>query len=363
MTKINRAFNFSPGPSMLPAPVIKRLQNELLDWNGSGMSVMEISHRSNEFSHVINKSKQLLRELLNIPNNYHILFSHGGASMQFSALPLNLSSPQKIANYIITGQWGLKAEKEARRFSQTKIIANTMNEYRIPTQEELLIDSDASYVHYTPNETILGLEFPYIPDTGNTPLIADVSSNILSKPMEVEKFDVLYACAQKNIGIAGLAVIIVREDLLNQHQAHTPSLLEWQHLSDTNSLSNTMPTFAWYVLLCSLEWLKELGGVSVIEKKNRKNAELLYQCIDQSDFYHSTVSNTAHRSQMNIPFTLKNSELDALFLEQAKQANLTNLKGHASVGGMRASMYNSMPLEGVMTLIEFMQNFVQKYGK
>ena len=358
---MTRVFNFSPGPSMLPEPVIKRAHNELLNWQGSGMSVMEISHRSAAFLEIIEKSKDLLRKLLNIPQNYSILFLHGGASMQFASVPLNLSSPQKNADYIITGQWGLKAYKEAQKFSQTSCIANTMDALSVPEQSDLQLSNNASYVHYTTNETILGTEFHYIPDTGHVPLIADMSSDILSKPIEVEKFGVIYACCQKNIGIAGLAVTIVREDLLNQHQAHTPGLLTWQHLHETNSLSNTAPTFPWYILLCCLEWIESAGGTRVMQKNNQEKADLLYACIDQSTLYNNSVA-SQHRSVMNIPFTLKDENLDSLFLQQSAQAGLTNLKGHAAVGGMRASVYNSMPKEGVLALIKFMQDFAHQHG-
>lgn len=355
-----RVFNFSPGPAMLPAAVIEKVQAELSDWKKCGMSVMEISHRSPAFLNIVEQSKAMLRKLLNIPDNYCILFLHGGASMQCSAIPLNLSSPKKNADYIITGQWGLKAYNEAKRFSKTRIISNTMEQFSTPNTSELAFNDDAAYLHYTDNETILGVEFSHVPEIDNAPLVVDSSSNILSRPIDVEKYGVIYACCQKNIGIAGLAISIVREDLLGHHQAHTPSLLEWQHLHEKNSLPNTMPTFAWYVLLCCLQWIEQSGGVVQMQKNSIQKAKLLYEYIDNSDFYSNPVA-PQYRSKMNVPFTLQKTDLDALFLQQSTQAGLTNLKGHVSVGGMRASIYNSMPEEGVHKLIEFMHTFSRQH--
>lgn len=344
---------------MLPAPVMQKIKMELEDWQGSGMSVMEISHRSQDFLEIVEQSEQLLRRLLHIPDNYHILFSHGGASMQFAAVPLNLSSQTQYADYIITGQWGQKAFQEAAKFSKTRIISDTMATLSLPEPSQLHFNEDAAYVHYTDNETILGLEFPYVPNTGEIPLVVDASSNILSRPMDVKKFGVIYACCQKNLGLSGFAVTIVREDLLGRQQPHTPSLLDWEHLHQTNSLSNTAATFPWYVLVCCLQWIEENGGVTQMEKNNIKKAQLLYDYIDASDFYHNPIKRK-YRSLMNVPFRLSNTELESQFVEQSTQVGLTNLKGHASVGGIRASIYNSMPYEGVQALITFMQDFKQQ---
>lgn len=358
-----RVYNFSAGPAMLPEPVLSRARDEMLEWRGSGMCVAEMSHRGKEFMSIAAQAEADLRELLVVPSNYKVLFLQGGASTQFAAIPMNLLRGAASADYLNTGSWSKKAISEARRYGQVHVAASTEAERftRAPGQDELTLSDDAAYVHYTPNETIEGVEFPYVPDVGDKPLVADMSSTILSRPIDVSRFGLIYAGAQKNIGPAGLVIVIVREDLLGQTLPATPTMLDYKVQADNDSMYNTPPTYAWYLAGLVFEWLKGIGGLQAMGKINARKAELLYKTIDDSGFFKNPVE-PASRSWMNVPFTLANPELDDTFIKEAKAANLTTLKGHRSVGGMRASIYNAMPIEGVEALVGFMQEFERKHG-
>jgi phosphoserine aminotransferase len=352
-----RAFNFSPGPAVLPLEVLQKARDELLDWGGSGMSVMEVSHRSKSFVEAAAEAESDLRELMSIPPNYKVLFMQGGASAQFSLVPLNLSPPNSTVDYINTGHWSQKSMTEAARFCAVHVAGDAGGDYtRVPPQTELLFSGRGAYVHYTPNETISGVEFGYVPKTGLVPLVADMSSSILSRPVEVVKFGLIYAGAQKNIGPAGLTVVIVREDLLGRARADTPHVFDYQAIADNQSMLNTPPTFAWYMAGLVFKWLKALGGVSEMGRRNQAKAAMLYACIDASRLYENSVGADA-RSRMNVTFTLSNPGLDSEFLAAAAAAGLNGLKGHRIVGGMRASLYNAMPIEGVEKLCAFMRDF------
>ncbi|HSZ10414.1 MAG TPA: 3-phosphoserine/phosphohydroxythreonine transaminase [Steroidobacteraceae bacterium] len=357
-----RAFNFSPGPAVLPIEVLEQARDELLDWQGSGASVMEISHRSKAFLEVAAQAEADLRELMSIPKNYRVLFMQGGASAQFSLVPLNLAPPQAAVDYIDTGHWSQKAMAEARRYCAVHIAGDAGGGYsRVPPQDELRFSGGARYVHYTPNETISGVEYGYIPETGGVPLVADMSSSILSRPVEVSRFGLIYAGAQKNIGPSGLTVVIVRDDLIGQARAETPHVFDYKAIADEQSMLNTPPTFAWYMAGLVFKWLKKAGGVRAIGERNRLKAEMLYGAIDASRLYQNSVARDA-RSRMNVTFTLRNPELDAVFLEAAAAAGLQGLKGHRAVGGLRASLYNAMPIEGVEKLTAFMRDFEGRYS-
>lgn len=356
---MSRAFNFSAGPAMLPEAVMRQAQAEMLNWNNTGMSVMEMSHRSKEYMAMAQHAEQTLREIMSIPDNYKVLFTHGGASLQFSAIPLNLTRPGDVVDYIVTGVWSAKAMKEAQRYVNVNVVCE--NHHCIPERSEWRLSPNAKYVHYTPNETIGGIEFLDRPDVGDVPLVADMSSTILSRPIDVSKFGVIYAGAQKNIGPAGLAIVIVREDLIGQAREITPVLMNWQVSADNDSMYNTPPTYAWYLAGLVFDWIKAQGGVEAMAKHNEAKAKKLYAAIDTMSFYANPVA-VSERSWMNVPFTLKDPSLDGLFLEESKQAGLLNLKGHKLVGGMRASIYNAMPEEGVDALINFMQDFAQRHG-
>jgi len=363
-TLMARVFNFSAGPAVLPLPVLNRARDELVDWHGSGMSVMEMSHRGKEFMAIAQKSEADLRELLVIPPEYKVLFLQGGASAQFAMVPMNLLRGKSRADYINTGEWSKKAIKEAAKFCQVNIAASSeaTNFTTIPARDQWQLDPDAAYVHYTPNETIGGVEFHDIPDVGDVPLVADMSSTILSRPVDVRRFGLIYAGAQKNIGPAGLTIVIVREDLLGKPLAGTPSMFDYKINADNDSMYNTPSTYAWYVAGLVFEWLKELGGLRAIAEINQRKAENLYTYIDSSaGFYRNPVTRTC-RSWMNVPFTLLDPALDEAFLKGAKAAGFLQLKGHRSVGGMRASIYNAMPEEGVEALICYMQEFHKKQG-
>jgi len=359
---MSRAFNFSAGPAMLPTAVIERAQAEMADWNGSGMSVMEMSHRGKEYMSIAAQAETDLRALMNIPDNYKVLFLQGGASQQFSAIPLNLMRG-KSADYINTGMWSKKAIGEAKRFGDVRVAASTedTNFTTVPAADALNLDNNAAYVHYTPNETIGGVEFPYIPDTGNSPLIADMSSTILSRPIDVAKFGMIYAGAQKNIGPAGLTIVIIRDDLIGHAKDGTPITLDYKTPAENESMYNTPPTYSWYMAGLVFDWLRQNGGLEAMGQTNQRKAEKLYAAIDGSDFYANPVETSA-RSWMNVPFTLANADLDADFLAGAKNAGLLTLKGHRSVGGMRASIYNAMPEEGIDTLVSFMAEFERTKG-
>lgn len=353
-----RKFNFSAGPAMLPTAVIERAQAEMLDWNGSGMSTMEMSHRGKEYMSIAAKAEADLRDVMAIPDNYKVLFLQGGASSQFAMIPLNLMGDKSSADYINTGMWSKKAISEAKRYITVNIVADTSEGgfTAVPTQAELKLDPNAAYVHYTPNETIGGVEFDYIPDTGDVPLIADMSSTILSRPLDVSKFGMIYAGAQKNIGPAGLTIVIIRDDLLGKASANCPTMFNYAVHADNDSMYNTPATYSWYMAGLVFEWIKEQGGLEAMAEVSKRKADKLYAAIDASDFYGSPVAINA-RSWMNVPFTLADAELDAAFLAGASARGLITLKGHRSVGGMRASIYNAMPEEGVDALVAFMREF------
>jgi phosphoserine aminotransferase len=351
-------YNFSAGPAAIPKAVLKKAKNELLDFRESGMSVMEISHRSKEFSEVLEKAEANLRTLMNIPENYRVLFLQGGASSQFAMVPMNLFNRSKKADYINTGQWSKKAIAEAKRYGIVRVVASSDDKVfnYIPEINNSMFDSEADYVHITTNNTIYGTTFPEIPDTGNVPLVADMSSNILGQEYDVRKFGLIYAGAQKNIGPAGLTVVIIREDLAGKAMESTPTMFNYQIHIDNGSRYNTPPSFAVYVAGLVFEWLINLGGVNVIEKINREKAAVLYEFLDNSKLFKATV-NGKFRSIMNVPFILPSDELNDKFIKEATQHGLKTLKGHRTVGGMRASIYNAMPREGVVALVEFMKKF------
>jgi phosphoserine aminotransferase len=355
---VKTVYNFSAGPAVLPKPVLEKVQQEMLDYDGTGMSVMELSHRSAPFQQIIEGAEALLRELLSIPENYHVLFMQGGASLQFSMIPLNLLGPGQTAEYILTGSWSEKAVKEADKVGEVR-THKVENQTAIPSYSAKDFSGNARYVHITSNNTIEGTRFNGYPDTGEIPLIADMSSHILSEKLDVSKFGLIYAGAQKNLGPSGVTVAIIRKDLVGNAPDHCPVLLNYETYVKHGSLFNTPPTFAIYVLKLVLEWVKENGGVEGMEARNQEKAELLYSYIDQSGLFHNPVREE-NRSLMNIPFTANNDEINARFLKEAKEAGFEFLKGHRSVGGMRASIYNAMPSEGVKELVEFMKNFEKK---
>jgi phosphoserine aminotransferase len=360
---MSRVFNFSAGPAMLPEAVLRQAETELLDWQGAGMSVMEMSHRGKEFMSIAEQAEADLRTLLGVPDNYKVLFLQGGASSQFSMVPMNLTRDNKKVDYINTGSWSKKAIAEAKRFADVNIAATTeeVKFTTTPTQSELNLSGDAAYVHYTPNETIQGVEFPYVPETGDVPLIADFSSTILSRPIDVSKYGIIYAGAQKNIGPAGLTLAIVREDLIGNAIDGTPVMFQYATHSESGSMYNTPPTYGWYLAGLVFKWLLDMGGLTAMAEINQRKSQALYDVIDGSDFYANPVA-VESRSWMNVPFTLADADLDAKFLEGASAAGLKTLKGHRSVGGMRASIYNAMPEAGIKTLIDFMQEFERVNG-
>lgn len=355
---MTRKYNFSAGPAALPEEVLQQAQAELLDWHGQGLSIMEMSHRSAEYVEVATQAEQDLRDLMGIPSNYRVLFLQGGATAQFAMVPMNLLRGAEKVDYIDTGIWSGKAIKEARRYAQVNVAASTADSHytSVPRQDDLTLTPGAAYLHYTTNETIGGVEFDYIPDSGDVPLVADMSSDILSVPVDVSRFGLIYAGAQKNIGPAGLTVVIVREDLIGQTLPGTPSMYDYKIHADAGSMSNTPPTFGWYLAGLVFQWLKRQGGVEAMAERNRRKAAKLYAAIDNSDFYANPVA-VNNRSIMNVPFTLADTSLEKRFLELAEAEGLLNLKGHRSVGGMRASIYNAVPEAAVDALIDFMQRF------
>jgi len=360
---MSRVFNFSAGPAMVPEAVLNQAKEEMLDWQGSGMSVMEMSHRGKEFMSIAEQAEADLRTIMEIPNNYKVLFLQGGASSQFAMVPLNLLGDNTTADYINTGAWSKKAISEGKRYCDVNIAATTEsnNFSSAPSQSELKLNSNAAYVHYTPNETIGGVEFSYIPDTGNVPLVADMSSTIISRPVDVSKYGVIYAGSQKNIGPAGLAVVIIREDLLGKATSSVPAMFNYQTHSEADSMYNTPPTYTWYFAGLVFAWIKNNGGLNAMAEVNKRKADKLYAAIDKSDFYANPVEVNS-RSWMNVPFTLANADLDSVFLSEAKDAGLVTLKGHRSVGGMRASIYNAMPEAGIDALVNFMADFEKRNG-
>ncbi len=358
-----RVYNFSAGPAALPLEVLEKARDEMIDHKGSGMSVMEMSHRGKEFVDIFDRAEAGLRDLMQIPNNYKVLFLQGGASSQFAMIPLNLLKGKTEADYIHTGMWSKKAIAEAKRYCtvNTAFSSEDVNFNRVPKANELQLNPDAAYCHMTSNNTIFGTEFHYIPDTGDVPLVTDASSNILSRPVDVSSFGLIYAGAQKNIGPSGLTIVIIREDLVGSAADFTPTMFNYETHVKGNSMFNTPPTYAIYIAGLVFEWIKKKGGIVALEKINIRKAKKLYSCIDNSAFYDCPTESSS-RSRMNVPFTLSNSELDGVFLEEAKAAGLVTLKGHRSVGGMRASIYNAMPEEGIDALIGFMEEFEQKHG-
>lgn len=360
---MSRKYNFCAGPSALPEAVLLQAQQEMLDWRERGLSIMEMSHRSSEIMGIAAEAENDLRDLLHIPENYKVLFLQGGASLQFSAIPLNLLPVDGKVDYLITGQWSKKAFEEAARLGEAHVVASSKesNFSTIPAMENWKKNKSAAYFHYTPNETIGGVEFHWVPDIGDVPLVADMSSTILSRPIDVSKFGVIYAGAQKNIGPAGLALVIVREDLLGRSRADIPKMLDWKTAADNESMYNTPPTYSWYLAGLVFKWLKAQGGVEGIAAVNQRKAEKLYSYIDNSSFYKNPVEMQS-RSWMNVPFTLPDEALDKPFLKEAEAAGLLNLKGHRSVGGMRASLYNAVTEDAVDALVSHMHSFVQRHG-
>jgi phosphoserine aminotransferase len=361
---MKRVFNFSAGPAMLPQEVLEQAQAEMLDWNGSGMSVMEMSHRGKEYMSIAAQAEADLREIMGIPASYKVLFLQGGASSQFAMIPQNLLRGKGTADYVDTGDWSAKAIKEAKRYGNVNVVASTKadNYTSVPAFNTWTCDANAAYLHYTPNETIRGVEFAWIPETGDVPLVADMSSTILSRPLDVSKFGLIYAGAQKNIGPAGLTIVIVREDLIGETLPGTPTMFDYKIHADNESMYNTPATYSWYLSGLVFQWIKKQGGLAGMAAINERKAQKLYAAIAASNgFYNSPVAADC-RSWMNVPFTLANAELDKPFLAEAGKVGLTTLKGHRSVGGMRASIYNAMPEAGVDTLVSFMQAFAQKNG-
>ena len=360
---MTRAYNFSAGPAMLPNEIMETAREEFLDYAGTGMSTMEISHRSPEFIEIAERAEADIRELLKIPSNYKVLFLQGGASLQYSMSALNLLKGGRKADYFRTGAWSDKAIREVSRLCEVNIVADGKagNYTDIPDSSTWKFSDDAAFVHYCPNETIHGVEFQDVPDVGDKPLVADMSSCILSRPIDVSKFAVIYAGAQKNIGPSGLTVVIVRDDCLDHLPDDMPQMLSYRAHADGDSMFNTPPTYPWYLAGLVFDWLKRQGGIEAIEQVNIRKAKKLYDAIDASDFYSNPVAK-AVRSRMNVPFVLADDKLDDLFLAEAEKRGLTSLKGHRSVGGMRASIYNAMPEEGVDALVDFMQEFEKRHG-
>lgn len=360
---MSNIYNFSAGPAVLPKAVLEQARDELVDWHGSGMSVMEMSHRGKEFMGIAAQMEADLRELMGIPANYKVLFLQGGASSQFAMVPMNLLRGKTGMDYLNTGEWSKKAIKEAKRYGTVNVVASSedKNFSYAPAQTAWKLDSNAAFVHYTPNETIGGVEIFWTPKTGDVPLVADMSSTILSRPIDVSQFGLIYAGAQKNIGPAGLTIVIVREDLIGQTVAGTPTMFDYKTHADNDSMYNTPPTYAMYIAGLVFQQLQREGGLIEMEKRNVAKADLLYGYLDATDFYASPVARD-NRSRMNIPFTLKDAALDEAFLKGAKEHGLLQLKGHRSVGGMRASIYNAMPIEGVAALVNYMKAFEQKNG-
>ena len=354
---MERVFNFSAGPSALPLPVLERAQKEFVAYGDTGMSVMEMSHRSGMYMEIIQDAEKLLRELMNIPDNYKVLFIQGGASMQFAMLPLNLFKNKK-ADFVNTGEWSKKAIAESKKFGAVNVVASSAEQTfnHIPELDKSKFDPNADFFHITSNNTIYGTRFTSLPDCGNVPLVSDMSSCILSEVIDVSQYGIIYAGAQKNIGPAGFAIVIIREDLIGNAIEGTPTMLDYKTHADNDSMFNTPPTYGIYMAKLVFEWIKEMGGVPAIQKRNEAKAKTLYDFLDSSDMFSATVAEK-DRSLMNIPFVTGNDDLDKKFVKEAEKAGFVNLKGHRSVGGMRASIYNPMPLEGVQALVEFMKKF------
>ncbi len=362
---MSRAWNFSAGPAALPEPVLRKAQDELLEWQGIGASVMEISHRSQPFIALAEEAETRLRVLMTIPPEYKVLFLQGGATLQFALLAMNLATAGQSADYVLSGHWSEKAAREARPYVRVRTAADaSASGYRkLPAFTQWQVGTDAAYVHYTPNETIQGLEYSNTPDLGGLPLVADMSSCILSRPLEVRRFGLIYAGAQKNIGPAGLTVLIVREDLLERSQGSDMAMIfRYAEHAAHHSMLNTPNTWAWYLAGLTFVWLEQRGGVAAMERYNRRKADLLYGSIDNSDGFYRNEVDPGSRSRMNVPFFLHDPKLDERFLQQSEQWGLMGLKGHRALGGMRASLYNAMPIRGVEILVDFMGDFQRTNG-
>jgi phosphoserine aminotransferase len=360
---MTRVYNFSAGPAALPQEVLEQLRDEMLDWHGHGMSVMEMSHRGKAFVGIAQQAEADLRELLGVPSNYKVLFLQGGATAQFAAIPLNLTTSDSVVDYVNTGAWSKKAISEAKKYCKVNVAADAAgsNYAHVPPQAEWQRSPGAAYLHYTPNETIGGVEFPFVPDTGDVPLVADFSSTILSRPIDVSRHGVIYAGAQKNIGPAGLVVVIVRDDLLGKARPDVATVFDWKAMAADGSMLNTPATYSWYVAGLVFQWIKRHGGLAAMGERNAAKARKLYAAIDGSGFYRNPVA-VESRSWMNVPFTLPDEALDKPFLEGARKAGLVTLEGHRSVGGMRASIYNAMPMAGVDALVDYMREFQRARG-
>jgi len=362
---MRKVYNFSAGPAMLPEEVLRSAQAEMLDWHGTGMSIMELGHRGNDFKQMAEQAEADLRELMAIPKNYHVLFLAGGASAQFAMVPLNLFGDKLSADYIDTGIWSKKAIDEAKRYGTINVAASLQQSddfLKIPHQIYWKLNNEACYVHYTPNETIEGVEFNWVPQTGSVPLVADMSSMILSRPINVKQYGIIYAGAQKNMGQAGITIVIIRDDLIKEPLPRTPSLYSYQLHATHHSFYNTPPTYSWYITGLVLAWMKRRGGVDHFYEVNQRKAKKLYDMIDQSAGFYFSYIEPECRSMMNVVFNIKDEKLTPVFLEETFQAGLTNLRGHRVVGGIRASIYNAMPELGVNILIDFMQDFSRRHG-
>ena len=361
---MSQVWNFSAGPAALPREVLERAQRELLDWNGSGMSVMEQSHRGKRFIAMAAQAEADLRELAAIPDDYAVLFLQGGATQHFAQIPMNLAGEGGSADYIVNGHWGEKAANEAAPYVRVNVAANSKGENyrRLPPRAEWQLDPTAAYVHYTPNETIHGVQYHAVPDTGDVPLVADMSSDILSAPLDVRRFGLIYAGAQKNIGPSGLVLMIARRDLLARVTRPMAKIFRYAEHAANDSMLNTPNTWGWYLAGLTFQWLKAKGGLAAMGERNRAKAERLYAAIDGSDGYYRNAIDPAARSRMNVPFTLHDGALDALFLAESEAAGLFALKGHKALGGMRASLYNAVPPEAVEALVVFMRDFATRHG-
>jgi phosphoserine aminotransferase len=361
---MSRAYNFSAGPAVLPESVLLQARDELLEWRGERASVMEVSHRGKAFVEAAEAAERDLRALLAVPESHRILFLQGGATQQFAQIPMNLAAPDEAVDYVVTGAWGQKAVSEAKPYAQVRIAASSeaSNFTAIPSRPEWNATPGAAYLHYTPNETIHGVEFHQVPDVGSTPLVADFSSTILSRPLDVERFGLIYAGAQKNIGPAGLVLVIIRDDMLQRAPRPMAKIFSYAAQAKEGSMLNTPPTFAWYLAGLVFKWIANEGGLAAMGERNRAKAELLYRAIDGSGGYYRNPVDVAARSWMNVPFTLHDAALDKAFLAESEAAGLLALKGHRAVGGMRASIYNAMPIEGVQALVDFMADFARRNG-
>jgi phosphoserine aminotransferase len=356
-----RIFNFSAGPAALPEDVLSRAADEMLDWHGSGMCVMEMSHRGKEFISIAAEAEKDLRELLAVPSNYKVLFLQGGASLQFAQIPMNLMAGRGKADYVVTGEWSKKAVKEAQAYGDIHVAASSEDKAFTYAPMDWNLRPEAAYVHYCSNETIGGVEYHAVPDAKNLPLVADASSHILSRPLQVSKFGLVYAGAQKNIGPAGLTIVIVRDDLIGKAAKGTPSVMDYKQQALADSMLNTPATYAIYIAGLVFKWIRAQGGLAEMERRNVAKAKLLYDLIDAGSFYRNPVAR-ADRSRMNVPFTLADAKLDDAFLKGAESRGMVQLKGHRSVGGMRASIYNAMPIEGVRSLVDYMKEFEKQHG-